>query len=263
MASCGFLSQAGIPTIAAKGIMMSCSLTNVCSRVLFLTSFKMNLRLLFLNRCNNDSCLYVKLSNTVTTTVRTTTATTTVRPTTVTTTVRPTTATTTVRPGTFDQNTVFANSVSLDWFNTARLEWNHTQEETTFRITVRTTGWLGFGISPTGAMGNSNVMVVWRRADGTVDFRDASAVNRGLIYDGTSNWRRLFYRQLNGATTVIASRRNRIPSNLAGARNVDITPVSSVIYAHGTLGFDRLPAYHFFNRGGRTVALTTTGRSIN
>ena len=157
----------------------------------------------------------------------------------------------------YNENTVFANLVDLD--PNYRLQWNFTTDDLVIRITARTTGWVGFGLSPTGRMSNSNMLVTWMvPSSRTIEFRDASAVNYGLIYDRTTNWRHLFYGQVNGVTTVIATRKNRIPASMSGINNVDVTSLSNVVYAWGTgFGLSGLPTYHFSQRGSRTVGLLT------
>lgn len=168
-----------------------------------------------------------------------------------------TTATTTAPAvATFDKNTIFVNS---NTFNEGfKLEWNYTEDDITFRVTTKTSnGWVGFGLSPTGKMWNSNFFMAWPKADGTgIEFRDASAVYYNVIYDRTQNWKQLFYQQADGETTVIATRKNKISASMAGASNVDVADQSKVVYAWGS-GFNDggLPTYHFGQRGSQKVGL--------
>ena len=50
------------------------------------------------------------------------------------------------------------------------LHWNFTREQNTiyFAVNVSTTGWVGFGLSPTGGMVNSDLVIGW--------------VNNGAVY---------------------------------------------------------------------------------
>ena len=66
-----------------------------------------------------------------------------------------------------DENSYFANTADLDGDN-YRLDWNYTDTEISFRVTARTGGWLGFGLSPDGNMENSDAVVAWTMTDGTV-----------------------------------------------------------------------------------------------
>ena len=106
----------------------------------------------------------------------------------------------------YDQNTVFPNSFALNG-NNYGLAWDTTTDEIIFRITVRTTGWVGFGISPNGEMENSDVILAWTKSDGSTDFRDAHTEGKNVVYDATRNWNMLFYNQVNGVTTVIFKRK--------------------------------------------------------
>ena len=166
---------------------------------------------------------------------------------------------TTTSANSFDERSEFANSIVLDYLNLVKVDWNYTKEDITFRITIKTSGWLGFGLSPNGKMWNSNMFLVWTKPDGSVEFREASAVFYNVMYDSTKNWRQIFYRQANGVTTVIATRKNKIPASMAGTSNVDVgAQASNVVYAWGN-GFDDkkggVPTYHYGNRGSGAIAL--------
>ena len=41
------------------------------------------------------------------------------------------------------------------------LYWKFDAETVTFELHVRTTGWVGFGISPTGGMVDADIMIGW------------------------------------------------------------------------------------------------------
>ena len=60
------------------------------------------------------------------------------------------------------------------------LYWNYTDTDITFEVHVRATGWIGFGISPNGNMGNSNVIIAWLDSNGTVNFTDRNT-QAGLV----------------------------------------------------------------------------------
>ena len=53
-----------------------------------------------------------------------------------------------------------------------RLNWifDNTQDTITFNVIVKNTGWFGLGLSPNGGMSNSDVVIGWIAADGTVYF---------------------------------------------------------------------------------------------
>ena len=57
----------------------------------------------------------------------------------------------------------------LDEQNSAyKLYWSFNREEKTIRFAVRvvTTGWVGFGLSPSGQMPNSDVVIGWVDSNG-------------------------------------------------------------------------------------------------
>ena len=53
----------------------------------------------------------------------------------------------------------FVNTTQLSASPVYELYWNVTDNRITFAVRVETTGWVGFGISPTGLMLNSDVIM--------------------------------------------------------------------------------------------------------
>ena len=49
-------------------------------------------------------------------------------------------------------------------------------EEITFLVEVKTRGWIGFGISPTGAMINSDLIIAWIDDNGKTHFHVSNQV---------------------------------------------------------------------------------------
>ncbi len=92
---------------------------------------------------------------------------------------------------TYDETTIFVNTVNLSGEN-YKLDWNFTATDIFFRVTARTTGWVGFGLSPNGGMRNSDLILAWT-ANGNNQFRDAHTENAfSVLYDTVQNWQRLF-----------------------------------------------------------------------
>jgi hypothetical protein len=152
-----------------------------------------------------------------------------------------------------DENAVFANTVILDYVNLVKVDWNYTNEDITFRITIKTSGWFGFGLSRYGKLWNANFFLVWTNPDGTVEFKDASTAHGpNIIYDSTNNWKLLGYTQTNGLTTVVVTRKNRIPAELTGTTNIDVVGFNHVIYAYGP---SSVPTFHYGMNGSRPIAL--------
>jgi hypothetical protein len=51
-----------------------------------------------------------------------------------------------------DSNSYFVNSATLIEPDQYILQWNYTKTDITFKIVVKTIGWIGFGISPNGGL---------------------------------------------------------------------------------------------------------------
>lgn len=56
--------------------------------------------------------------------------------------------------------------------DTFRLHWNYDleQQKIAFAVNVSTNGWIGFGISPTGKMLESDIVMGWVNEDGSAQF---------------------------------------------------------------------------------------------
>lgn len=54
-----------------------------------------------------------------------------------------------------------------------RVHWNYdlNKQSITFAVNVSTNGWIGFGISPTGMMLNSDIVIGWVNKDGSAQFQ--------------------------------------------------------------------------------------------
>lgn len=162
-----------------------------------------------------------------------------------------------VNSQTFDENTPFINTADLSNRNYV-LSWNFTETDITFKVVAATSGWVGFGLSPNGAMENSDMVLAWTSTDGTMEFRDAHTENaKAVLYDQTQNWRRLFYSVRNGVTTMIFTRALVVcnPNQAPNEINIDVLPVSYVIYAWGTNFAGNVPSYHGQTRGSRSLPI--------
>ncbi len=162
---------------------------------------------------------------------------------------------------TLSESSYFVNTAEMSGAN-YRLDWNYSNTDITFRVTARTAGWVGFGISPNGGMKNSDLMLAWTANNGSNQFRDAHTENENsVLYDTVQNWQPLFYSQRNGATTVIFRRSIKVcnPSQPANEINIDIAPTQYVIFAWGTNYQGGLPAYHgSVSRGTKFLPLLSS-----
>ncbi len=82
---------------------------------------------------------------------------------------------------TVDSSSYFANTVVLRSPDVYTLSWNFTSDYIVFRAVVRTSGWVGFGISPTGAMQNSDMILAFTEASGSITFRDSHTENSTVV----------------------------------------------------------------------------------
>ncbi len=163
----------------------------------------------------------------------------------------------------YTESTYFVNKAELSGAN-YKLDWNFTAMDIILRVTVRTTGWIGFGLSPNGDMSNSDVILAWT-INGSVQFRDAhtvDSVTQPIVYHSVQNWQRLYYSLKNGVTTVIFKRSIKVcnPDQPASEISIDVAATQYVIFAWGT-SFNKstnLPMYHNTNRGAKFLSLLSS-----
>jgi len=163
---------------------------------------------------------------------------------------------------TYDQNTVFVNKADLSGSD-YKLEWNYTPTDIVFRATVKTTGWVGFGLSSSGGMAGSDIILAWTGSDKSIQFRDAHTEGYNVKYDTIQNWQRLFYSQTNGLTTVIFKRVLKVcnSNQPASELNIDIGRTQNIIYAWGALSND-LPGYHGSTSGIKSLSLRSADSPV-
>jgi len=153
---------------------------------------------------------------------------------------------------TFDSTSYFANTAILRSPDVYTLSWNFTSEDIIFKAVARTNGWLGFGISPNGGMQNSDMILAFTEPTGAITFTDCHTENsKVVITDVAQNWKKLFYSNTNGVTTVIFTRKLKICSQVGSEVNINIEPTGYVIFAWG----NGVPGYHGANRGSRSLPL--------
>ncbi len=158
---------------------------------------------------------------------------------------------------TLNENTYFVNTAELSGVN-YKLDWNYTDTDVIFRATVRTSGWVGFGLSPNGGMKNSDLILAWTNTNGIAQFRDAHTENAlNPLYDTVQNWQRLFYSLKNGVTTVIFKRSIKVcnPDQPVNEININVEPTQYVIFAWSNTFDNNLPTYHGSSRGSKFLPL--------
>ncbi|KAL0967362.1 hypothetical protein UPYG_G00251280 [Umbra pygmaea] len=151
----------------------------------------------------------------------------------------------------------FTHSTILDPHGKYHLKWRFDQRTITFEIEVETTGYVGFGLSPNGAMAFSDI-VISGVTDGTPYLQDYFAdANRKVHRDVHQNYRMEYGRE-NGTHTVLAFSRDLLTCDTS---DKDITESTMrVIWAYhsedvGASG----PLYHGANRGRKSLRLLDPG----
>ena len=81
-----------------------------------------------------------------------------------------------------------------------RFYWNFTDTDITGEIHCKTSGWVGFGLSPNGKMDQSDVVVGWITDDGHVNFTDRHIDDRSVMIDESQDWHLLASKEENGFT---------------------------------------------------------------
>lgn len=81
-------------------------------------------------------------------------------------------------------------------------------------------------------MENSDMILAYREPTGTVSFKDSHTENsKTVITDVAQNWKKLFYSNTNGVTTVVFSRKLKICNQVGSEVNINIEPTAYVIFA--------------------------------
>ena len=163
-----------------------------------------------------------------------------------------------------DSNSYFVNNATLIAPDNYLLYWNFTKTDITFKIVAKSTnGWIGFGISPNGAMESSDIIIAYKLSNGTVSFTDrhTDSASKSLIMDKQQNWNLLSYSEMNGLTTIIFTRKIEI-CNLGASDDffIDIVPGTQyIIYAWGNLGPNGEILYHSsLNRSSTSLPLISS-----
>eukprot|EP00731_Ephydatia_muelleri_P012124 Em0006g1018a len=91
---------------------------------------------------------------------------------------------------------------AVDW------GFNRMDATITFRLILNSTGWFGFGLSPTGGMKDSDLVVGWVTTDGKVMLYDCFADGEHIpTVDAKQDWKTVTAYEDNGCTTFIITRK--------------------------------------------------------
>ncbi|RDD36646.1 DBH-like monooxygenase protein 2-like protein [Trichoplax sp. H2] len=112
--------------------------------------------------------------------------------------------------------------VSIDEDLNYLLDWSYNEQDSTMEFTVRikTTGWVGFGISPyTGQMPESDVVIRWVDSNGKAYLQDRFATGWILpILDSSQDYTLLSDFKVNGTTTLKFRRKCCVADGLVADR---------------------------------------------
>ena len=141
------------------------------------------------------------------------------------------------------------------------MHWHFNQTDITIKCIVKTTGWFGFGLSPNGAMWNSDVVLAWISPDGKHNLIDAhvgsSDGKHRPIPDKFINWQLLFMQQTDGYLTAIFTRKLKVCGQAdSGEVNIEVLPTQPIIYSWGEEFDDEMksfPKYHGTGHRGTKV----------
>jgi len=162
-----------------------------------------------------------------------------------------------------DSNTYFVNSATLMAPDQYLLYWNYTNTDITFKAVVKSSGWVGFGLSPNGGMAYSDLIVAYLNQDLSNNFsnRYVGSVSSLPKINPIQYWSMLYYSQMNGYTTVIFTRKLTL-CNTANSINI-VSGTQFVIFAWGN-SFSNVNnykdiAYHSpTNRSSSSLSLINT-----
>jgi hypothetical protein len=146
------------------------------------------------------------------------------------------------------------HSEVMDMMGKYTLHWGITNTTLELKVVVNATGWVAFGLSPTGGMKGSDIVMGWINADGSKSFSDRFAAENDVpVLDPVQSYQLLELSEANGRTTMRFSRSlatcdDKDALLLGTARVIfafsDVKPVGGVPSKHATM-----------NRGTRSVNL--------
>ena len=153
----------------------------------------------------------------------------------------------------------YANSQIIVGPDVYILYWNYTDTDITFEVHAKTTGWVGFGISPNGDMKNSDVIIAWIDSNGTVNFteRNTQAGYVTPVISNTQLWTPLLTISQNGY--IISKSTRKIKLCDTTGQHLDIDPgTPHIIIAWGDNFIDNDAAYHGANRFTKALPLISS-----
>ena len=137
-------------------------------------------------------------------------------------------------------DTTFSNNATLvaDQF---LLYWNYNLTDVVFKIVVKNFKWAGFGVSASGGMKYSDVIVTFAYANGSMHFSDRSVYGSNSLptVDKYQDWRMLGSKTEGAYTSIMFRRKIKLCSSTVRPNSTDIDHdfvdgTQVFIYAYGT-----------------------------
>ncbi|XP_028665853.1 DBH-like monooxygenase protein 2 homolog [Erpetoichthys calabaricus] len=144
-----------------------------------------------------------------------------------------------------------ANLVSISW------GFDNNGGPITIQVVANTTGWVGFGFSPSGSMTGSDVVIGGVNPDGTVYFADRHATGNTLpLVDAKQDYTLIDLKESGSTTTMTFSRQLQ-------TCDTDDLPITAtpmiLIYAYGS---NDIISYHGASRGVKVINLLNYAGSV-
>ena len=137
------------------------------------------------------------------------------------------------------------------------LYWNYTENDILFETHVNNNGWSSFGLSPNGGMTGSDVIVTWKRTDGSTHFTDRHIADRSVLQDKTQNWFLLTSSIVNGYSVTKFTR--KIKACDSTGEDMDITTGTPfVIFAWGDPTTSDISYHGATKRGSKAIPLISS-----
>jgi hypothetical protein len=106
-----------------------------------------------------------------------------------------------------------------------RLYWNYTSTDFIAEVHVKTSGWVGFGLSPNGGMGNADIYIGWIDSNGRANFTDRWATGKSTpVIDPNQDVTLNYFGQKNGYTIFKFTRKIK----LCDANDMSISVISVI-----------------------------------
>lgn len=141
------------------------------------------------------------------------------------------------------------------------LYWNYNENDITLETHAKTNGWSAIGLSPTGGMHGSDVVVSWINSNGSYHFTDRHIEDKQVLVDKTQNWFPLSVSSKDGYLITKFTRKIKICDTTN--EDIDIPPGTPfVIFAYSDKFSNGEITYHDSNRGTRTIPLISSLNTI-